>query len=70
MSLKKFVAALALSSVAAFAWLGLSAAPAAASPQTELTQLDQQLGLHAKKTHHGKKHHHKKGHHHRKGTKA
>jgi hypothetical protein len=51
MSLKKFVAALALTSAAAFAWLGLSAGPAAAAPQGELKQLDQELTLHAKKNH-------------------
>ncbi len=58
--MKSFVAALALSSVAAFAGLGLFPTSAsAAAPQSELTRLDQQLGLHAKKHH--KKHHHKKG---------
>ena len=76
--MKSFVAALALSSVAVFAGLGLFPTSAsAAAPQSELTRLDQQLGLHAKKHH--KKHHHKKGnnaaqaggkHHHKKGSKA
>ena len=59
MSVKNFVAALALSAAASFAWLGLSAAPAAAAPTTQLKLIGQELGLHAKK-HHKKKHHHKK----------
>jgi hypothetical protein len=65
MSLKNLILTLVLASATTLAWLGFSAAPAAAaaptSVPTQLNKLDKEIGFHAVKKH--KKH--KKGKHHK-----
>jgi hypothetical protein len=68
MSLKKLVAALALTAGASLAVPDLFVSTAAAAPPAELAKLDTAAALHAKKGK-GKHHKHRKHHKHPKGGK-